>query len=247
MILKESVLYNELIKNQLSFLDIKKLFNISSDTLRNSLKACNFYDKYNYLCPASGKLRQSHLLKNITKEFLITEYVKNNYSANYIAENLIFINDKHIILSASTIISLLKCYNIKPRTITESNNTEHVKVERKKTSIIVYGVENPSQNKKIKQKKVKTFIKNYGVSNIFCGKRGVEIAAKGMIKKYGVTSYNYTEEFKNNSHNKYNSKTQLLVETELKTNNIEFEREVNTKFKKFNTELQKCTLLGQIY
>ena len=74
----------------------------------------------------------------------------------------------------------------KIRTIRESTNCKIKKEKSKKTNLLKYGVENPSQLEGIKEKKKSTFIKNYSVDNIFKVNGFTDSIEGSYVKKYGM-------------------------------------------------------------
>lgn len=127
---------------------------------------------------------------NITKEYLIEEYLVKGRSAIEIA-NSFGIN------SSTFITKLLKKFNIKIRKLKEANNSEVAKQKRLKTNIIKYGVDNPSKSTQIIEKiKANTDYKKLGenVSKTlkkFSKEKWREIEKKRaitMMKKYGIVN-----------------------------------------------------------
>ena len=130
---------------------------------------------------------------NISKEYLIEEYINNERSASDIAYEFGF-------TSSTFIINLLKKYNIPIRKIKESNSSIHCKNKRINTNKEKYGCENVRQSPIIKQtiknntdyvklgknvsktlqtftpekwqeiwkKRSETLFKKYGVYNVMC-------------------------------------------------------------------------------
>lgn len=105
-----------------------------------------------------------------------------------------------------------------------------VKEAAKRTNLIKYGVENPSQSQKVKEKKKITTLKNFGVENPMHSDKVKSKLEKTIKKKYGVKNISQSKEIKN-------KKTETLmenygVENPLQSDEIK-EKQRNTVYEKY--------------
>ena len=136
----------------------KDNLNLSKDEIRFELIKTNF-----------SKLADKDFLQNI--------YINENYSLNKIVK-IYDINRKQL-------ENLLIFYGFHLKGYSEGALSSME--DKKKTNILKYGVENPSQIEEIKDKKRKTFLKNYGVDNIRKSKDFYTYINNKIIEKYGIT------------------------------------------------------------
>lgn len=110
----------------------------------------------------------------LTKEYLFEEYITLNKSAIEIAKN-------NNLESATTVIKLLKQYDIETRDIKSSKN-EREKNKRKQTNIHKYGVEhNFSKTHPSRVQWEKKMFEEFGITNIF---QRIDIVDKITNKKF---------------------------------------------------------------
>jgi len=161
---------------------------------------CKFCDKTLELkskYTKSGHLSKCKKFKEykknvLTEDLLIEEYINREKSAIEIASN-------HNLDSASSIIKLLKKFNIKTRSIKESKNSRE-KEKRKNTNLNKYGEEhNFSKNHPSRKKWEKDLFNKYEINNIF---QRIDIIKKITDTKY-KKGYIIPREYKTDKLERY--------------------------------------------
>lgn len=136
-------------------------------------------------------------MKNcIDKDFLLSEYIDKNKSAQAIADDLG--------VSKQTILRHLRKYDIKKdkdAIVLAMNTTNNIRYgkkkevineKRKKTNLEKYGTEFPTQNKSVKEKTKQTNLQRYGTEEV--------LASKIIRKKIEDTCFQ-----------RYSAKTNLML------------------------------------
>lgn len=178
--------------------------------------------------------RREYVRSLVTKD-LLQELVNDGCSANHIAKDILF--NIGYTTQADTIINMCKEFNIKTFSIKESNNLTKTKLKRESTNLIKYGKNNClSKGTSAYNKRNKTVKNKYGVTNVFCLNSIKEKSKNTMMARYGVTSPIL---LKSHPSNGRVSKIHKKVEEYLKSINISYESEVNNKFTKLNSYMDK--------
>jgi hypothetical protein len=127
----------------------------------------------------------------LSKEFLVKNYISNQYPATYIAENIL--NNS---VTQYEVMKYLKKFNILTRTNSENISTQFVQDKMKSTMMNRYNVENCSQSEEIKQKKVDTMLNNFGVEHHLQLVSQQEKQSKTVFNKYYKNNVSQVDEIK---------------------------------------------------
>lgn len=144
----------------------------------------------------SGHLAKCNKFKiwkkeNLTKEFLIKEYIDEEKSAIEIANNLGF-------NSSSIINKLLVDYNILIRGISESKKLKRCKEKYKITCLKNYGTEHIlSKNSICRKNMEKKLFENEGIINVFQRKSVKKKIKETNLKRYGNENLMLVESIRN--------------------------------------------------
>jgi len=183
-----------------------------------------------------GPIRQKFLQQQITKEILHDLYVNQKLSANHIATK----NFKHLEITASTIITLLKQYNISPRTTSESAKLDTVRQQYQKTCKKRYGVLNVSSSPVVKNKRTNTIIQRYGVHNVFQHDDIKQKIRHTLLEKYGAENLIHTDYYWNRQKLSFSiSKPHKKLERKLKKGGLQILNEKRGLFSSYNDVLER--------
>lgn len=219
----------------------------TKDSLTGHLRSCRSWRK--------EKLR---IQSTITKEFLEKEYLENEKSYSFVAEELGL--KKH-----EFILSKLKEFNIQIRSPKEDKKSKnYIKISKEtskrkygveyhaskgtntrdkinKTCIKRYGTINPGSTKEAQEKIKQTCLKRYGVTNTFLLKETQEKKIKTCLERYGVENPWKVKEFQDKAlRTKYNKETFFYQTSK---NSQELFDEI---YKKLNDNFKNKTYYGSL-
>lgn len=144
----------------------------------------NKYSKSGHL--ARCKKWKQYKKDVLTKEYLESEYIVKGKSAYEIAK-------EHNLLSAISIIKLLKKYKIATRSISESHKQERMRKKSENTCLKLYGCKSVVNRN---SPQVKAYLKREGISNPYQSEKVKQKIKQTMMQKYGVEHPMHVEEFK---------------------------------------------------
>lgn len=146
-------------------------------------------------------------------------------------------------ISYSQTLKLLRYYNIKTRSISESKKLKKCKEKIIETFSKKYGpnITNCSQVKEVKEKKRQTFLKNYGVDNIWKSKNYYAWLDSFMIDNYGAKRINNPEKV-----SKANIEYWKNLEPEIKSQRINSFNDKRIKYQNSETVEQRLNINQKI-